>query len=109
MTDVALREELARAMAAADGYWLLGDPMPPLPKGIARPVTMTLAAAVTMFAPMLGAALPIIARERAAALAAATPLIEARVRDECAQVADGFDAPHLDGVGQRISAAIREG
>ena len=35
-----------------------------------------------------------------AALAAATPLIGARVREECAQVADGFDAPHLDGVGQ---------
>ena len=44
-----------------------------------------------------------------AALAAATPLIEARVRDECAQVADGFDAPHLDGAGERIAAAIRGG
>ena len=51
----------------------------------------------------------IIARERAAALAAATPLIEAREREECAQVADGFDAPHLAGVGERIAAAIRKG
>ena len=42
-------------------------------------------------------------------LAATTPLIEARVREECAQVADGFDAPHLAGVGQRIFAAIRKG
>ena len=52
---------------------------------------------------------PIIARERAAAIAAATPLIEARVREECAHVADGFDAPHLNGVGERVAAAIREG
>ena len=44
-----------------------------------------------------------------AALAAATPLIEARVQEECAQVADGFDAPHLAGVGKRIFAAIRKG
>jgi len=42
-------------------------------------------------------------------LAAATPLIEARVKEECGPVADGFDAPHLAGVGQRIFAAIRKG
>ena len=57
----------------------------------------------------VGTARPWYLAAAAAALAAATPLIEARVREECAQAADAFDAPHLDGAGERIAAAIRKG
>ncbi len=45
----------------------------------------------------------------AAALSAATPGIEARVRAECAAIAKGFDAPHLNGAGERIADAIERG
>lgn len=38
-----------------------------------------------------------------AALAAARPLI----LEEAAGIAEGFDAPHLNGVGERIAQAIR--
>ncbi len=44
-----------------------------------------------------------------AALAAATPLIEARVREECAQITEDYGGTDLDGVGKRIAAAIRKG
>ena len=50
----------------------------------------------------------IIARERAAALAAATPLIEARVREEC--IAAVRSVPHGPGCGvANCEAAIRKG
>ena len=61
------------------------------------------------------AILPIIARERAAALSAATPRIEAVVREACAAVADEHDDPPQSDHGQgwrdasrSIAAAIRE-
>ncbi len=48
-----------------------------------------------------------IAREVEAALTAARPVIERETREACAKVAEGYDAPHLNGVGERIAAAIR--
>jgi hypothetical protein len=98
MTDVetvALREELARTVCRR----FYGDELDWLE-----------------FVDEADAILPIIARECAAAISAATPLIEARVREECAKVADEHDdAPESDyGYGwrnasQSIAEAIRKG
>lgn len=93
---MALREELARA--------LMRVAFDPSDKDVVRSYARDWNARLDD----ANAILPIIARERAAALAAATPLIEARVREEC--VAAVRSVPHGPGCGvANCEAAIRKG